>query len=129
MARARLPLSEEAFHPREFIAGELRPRGMTQRELARQIGRPYHAIHEIFRGRKALAAETALARVFRTASGDVGGAPGPVRADGSPGAGSGRGGGTSGGILSVDSRQAPARPPLAGAVHCGHDDDGALPHP
>ncbi|MFN8506099.1 MAG: HigA family addiction module antitoxin [Dehalococcoidia bacterium] len=61
-----LPLSEEAFHPGEFIADELRARGMTQRELARRMGRPYQAVNEIIRGRKAVTAETALAlaRVF-----------------------------------------------------------------
>ena len=33
---------------------------MSQRELARRIGRPYQVVNEIVRGRKAITAETAL---------------------------------------------------------------------
>jgi len=39
---------------------------MSQRELARQMGRPYQTVNEIVNGKKAITAETAidLERVF-----------------------------------------------------------------
>ena len=46
--------------PGGLLAGELAERGMSQRELARRIGRPFQVINEIVRGRKAITAETAL---------------------------------------------------------------------
>lgn len=54
------PLSDLAIHPGEYIEDELKGRGMTQRELARRMGRPYQAINELVRGRKAVTAETAI---------------------------------------------------------------------
>lgn len=53
-------LPDVAYHPGEYIADELEARGMTQRELAKQMGRPYQVINEIVRGKKAVTAETAL---------------------------------------------------------------------
>lgn len=47
-------------HPGSLLAEELEVRDMSQRELARRIGRPYQVINEIVRGRKAITAETAL---------------------------------------------------------------------
>ena len=52
--------TDAAFHPGGYIAEELAARGMTQRELARQMGRPYQVVNEIVRGRKVLTADTAL---------------------------------------------------------------------
>ena len=46
--------------PGDILAQELDARGMSQRQLAAQMGRPQQAINEIIRGRKALTAETAL---------------------------------------------------------------------
>ena len=47
-------------HPGSLLAEELEVRGMSQRELARRIGRPFQVVNEIVRGRKAITAETAL---------------------------------------------------------------------
>ena len=49
-----------AIHPGETLAEELEARGISQRELARQMGRPYPAINEMIRGRKRMTASTAL---------------------------------------------------------------------
>jgi len=46
--------------PGEFLEEEIEARGISQRELARQTGRPAQAINEIIRGRKRITAETAL---------------------------------------------------------------------
>lgn len=46
--------------PGELLEEELETRGMTQKQLAEQMGRPVQAINEIIRGKKALTAETAL---------------------------------------------------------------------
>ena len=47
-------------HPGWLLGEELESRGMSQRELARRIGRPFQVVNEIVRGRKAITAETAL---------------------------------------------------------------------
>ena len=47
-------------HPGALLAEELEVREMSQRELARRIGRPYQVVNEIVRGRKAITPETAL---------------------------------------------------------------------
>ena len=47
-------------HPGWLLAEELEVRGMSQRELARRIGRPFQVVNEIVRGRKSITAETAL---------------------------------------------------------------------
>ena len=52
--------SDYASHPGSLLAEELEVREMSQRELARKMGRPYQVVNEIVRGRKAITAETAL---------------------------------------------------------------------
>ena len=49
-----------AIHPGEYLAEEIEERGISQKELARRIGRPLNAINEIINGKKAITAETAL---------------------------------------------------------------------
>ena len=52
--------SDLAIRPGELLAEELEVRGLTQRELAEQMGRPRQVINGIIRGKKAITAETAL---------------------------------------------------------------------
>ena len=47
-------------HPGWLLAEELEVRDMSQRELARRIGRPSQVISEIVRGREAITSEIAL---------------------------------------------------------------------
>lgn len=63
---ATKPVADTAFQPGEFIREEIEERGISQRELARQMGRPYQTVNEIVNGRKVVTAETALdlERVF-----------------------------------------------------------------
>lgn len=49
-----------AIPPGEYLAEEITARGITQKELARRMGRPLNAINEIVNGKKAITAETAL---------------------------------------------------------------------
>ena len=49
-----------AIHPGEHLAEDLEARGMTQRELARRMGRPPQVINEIVQGKKRITAKTAL---------------------------------------------------------------------
>jgi HTH-type transcriptional regulator/antitoxin HigA len=49
-----------AIPPGEYLAEEIEARGITQKELARRMGRPANAINEIIKGKKAITAETAL---------------------------------------------------------------------
>jgi HTH-type transcriptional regulator/antitoxin HigA len=49
-----------AIQPGEFLLEEIETRGLTQKELARRMGRPLNAINEIINGRKTITAETAL---------------------------------------------------------------------
>jgi HTH-type transcriptional regulator/antitoxin HigA len=49
-----------AVPPGEYLAEEAGARGLTQKELARRMGRPVNAINEIINGKKAVTAETAL---------------------------------------------------------------------
>jgi HTH-type transcriptional regulator/antitoxin HigA len=49
-----------AIPPGEYLAEEIEARGITQKELARRMGRPMNAINEIVNGKKAITAETAL---------------------------------------------------------------------
>ena len=51
-----------AIPPGEYLAEEIETRGMSQRELARRMGRPTNAINEIINGKKAITADTALQR-------------------------------------------------------------------
>ena len=52
--------SNLALHPGELLAEELEVRGMTQRQLVGAMGRPVQAINEIVKGKKAIAADTAV---------------------------------------------------------------------
>jgi HTH-type transcriptional regulator/antitoxin HigA len=49
-----------AIPPGEYLAEEIEERGISQKELARRMGRPLNAINEIINGKKAITAETAL---------------------------------------------------------------------
>lgn len=49
-----------AIPPGEYLAEEIEARGISQKELARRMGRPLNAINEIINGKKAITAETAL---------------------------------------------------------------------
>jgi HTH-type transcriptional regulator/antitoxin HigA len=49
-----------AIHPGEYLAEEIAARDISQKELARRMGRPLNAINEIINGKKAITAETAL---------------------------------------------------------------------
>ncbi len=49
-----------AIPPGEFLAEEIEARGISQKELARRMGRPLNAINEIINGKKAIIAETAI---------------------------------------------------------------------
>jgi len=49
-----------AIPPGEFLAEEIEERGLSQKELARRMGRPINTINEIINGKKAITAETAL---------------------------------------------------------------------
>lgn len=46
--------------PGAILEEELEARGLTQRELARQMGRPEQTISEIIHGKKAITGKTAL---------------------------------------------------------------------
>ncbi len=48
-----------AIHPGETLAEELAARGMTQRHLAEQMGRPVQLVNELCNGRRAITADTA----------------------------------------------------------------------
>ncbi|MEW6033742.1 MAG: HigA family addiction module antitoxin [Chloroflexota bacterium] len=49
-----------AIPPGEYLSEEIEARGITQKELARRMGRPVNALNEIINGKKAITAETAL---------------------------------------------------------------------
>ena len=49
-----------AVPPGEYLEEEIEARGISQKELARRMGRPVNAINEIINGKKAITAETAL---------------------------------------------------------------------
>ncbi len=49
-----------AIPPGEYLAEEIKARGISQTDLARRMGRPVNAINEIVNGKKAITAETAL---------------------------------------------------------------------
>jgi HTH-type transcriptional regulator / antitoxin HigA len=49
-----------AIPPGEYLAEEIAARGISQKELAKLMGRPVNAINEIINGKKAITAETAL---------------------------------------------------------------------
>ena len=49
-----------AIPPGEYLAEEIDARGLSQKELAKRMGRPVNAINEIINGKKSITAETAL---------------------------------------------------------------------
>ena len=49
-----------AIPPGEYLAEEIGARGLSQKELAKRMGRPANAINEIINGKKAITADTAL---------------------------------------------------------------------
>ena len=49
-----------AIPPGEYLAEEIATRGISQKELARCMGRPINAINEIINGKKSITAETAI---------------------------------------------------------------------
>jgi HTH-type transcriptional regulator/antitoxin HigA len=49
-----------AVPPGEYLEEEIKARGISQKDLARRMGRPVNAINEIINGKKAITAETAL---------------------------------------------------------------------
>jgi HTH-type transcriptional regulator / antitoxin HigA len=49
-----------AIPPGEYLAEEIQARGISQKELAKRMGRPLNAINEIINGKKAITAETTL---------------------------------------------------------------------
>jgi len=49
-----------AIPPGEYLAEEIQARGISQKELAKRMGRPLNAINEIINGKKTITAETAL---------------------------------------------------------------------
>jgi HTH-type transcriptional regulator / antitoxin HigA len=49
-----------AIPPGEYLAEEIQVRGISQKELAKRMGRPLNAINEIINGKKTITAETAL---------------------------------------------------------------------
>ena len=49
-----------AIPPGEYLAEEIEARGISQKGLARCMGRPVNTINEIINGKKAIIAETAL---------------------------------------------------------------------
>ncbi len=53
-------LSDLAIPPGEILAEEIEARGMTQKELAAQLGRPAQAVSEIVNAKKAITPETAI---------------------------------------------------------------------
>ena len=49
-----------AIPPGEYLEEEIEARGISQKELAKRMGRPLNTINEIINGKKAITAETAL---------------------------------------------------------------------
>ncbi len=60
MATKTTVYPDVAIPPGEYLAEELEARGLSQKELAKRMGRPVNAINEIINGKKAITAETAL---------------------------------------------------------------------
>ena len=60
MATKTSAYPDVAVPPGEYLAEEIAARGLSQKELARRMGRPVNAINEIVNGKKAITAATAL---------------------------------------------------------------------
>ena len=52
--------SSELIHPGEMIKDEIRARGITQKELSRQMGVSYSVFNEILNGKRPVTIEYAL---------------------------------------------------------------------
>lgn len=52
--------TSEAFHPGEYLKDELDTRGISQAQLAREIGMTPSVLNEIIKGKRAVTAEYAL---------------------------------------------------------------------
>ena len=68
----RVPTNRTPTHPGEMLLEEfLEPLGITQRELADDIGVPYQRVNEIVNGRRGMTPSTALrlARYFGNTAG------------------------------------------------------------
>jgi antitoxin HigA-1 len=67
----RIPLGPAKVTPGQILAEEfLKPLGLTQRELARQMGVPAMRVNQIIRGQRTITADTALrlASALRTSA-------------------------------------------------------------
>jgi addiction module HigA family antidote len=67
----QIPLGPAKVTPGQILVEEfLQPLGITQRELARQMGVPAMRVNEIVRGQRAVTADTALklAAVLKTSA-------------------------------------------------------------
>jgi addiction module HigA family antidote len=60
MATKTSAYPDVAVPPGEYLAEEIEARGISQKELAKRMGRPANTINEIINGKKAITAETAL---------------------------------------------------------------------
>ena len=60
MATKTSAYPDVAIPPGEYLAEEIEARGISQKELAKRMGRPVNAMNEIINGKKAITAETAL---------------------------------------------------------------------
>jgi HTH-type transcriptional regulator/antitoxin HigA len=60
MANKTDAFPDVAIPPGEYLNEEIGARGISQKELAKRMGRPANAINEIVNGKKAITAETAL---------------------------------------------------------------------
>lgn len=54
------PATNAIIPPGEFLREESKARGLTQRQLAADIGRPVRVISELCQGKKEITADTAL---------------------------------------------------------------------
>ena len=60
MRRNSFAYPDLAIHPGEYLSEEIEARGISQRELAKRMGRSANTINEIIKGKKSIIAETAL---------------------------------------------------------------------
>ena len=60
MATKTSAYPDVAIPPGEYLAEEIKERGISQKELAKRMRRPANTINEIINGKKAITAETAL---------------------------------------------------------------------
>jgi addiction module HigA family antidote len=64
-----MPIRLEPIHPGEILSAEfMKPLGLSQSKLARDLDVPVARVHDILRGRRGITADTALrlATYFRT---------------------------------------------------------------